>query len=239
MDEMVFIVFILVLLFGVGISVRSGDRSSVKKENGNLIEGGYMGFVIRDGTRSSASETGYSMVRVIIDYVDNFIFGLETLTPAIHKHILSQPSARAHLLIYSYSSLYIYCCEVLHVDERALASMLEGLKKGFLVSLGPSLNAEQQSMAIESFSNVFRLYMHELIEEIHQEATKNQLGKINLDSPSSSINRLAENIIPHSTAPHPPLEVSLFKMQLTGSFGIAFMTFLLNDVELRYINEND
>ncbi|MGL6573685.1 hypothetical protein ACSZOD_10550 [Aeromonas hydrophila] len=94
-------------------------------------------------------------------------------------------------------------------------------------------------MAIESFSNVFRLYMHELIEEVYQEETKNQLGQINLDSPSSSINRLAENIIPHSTSPQAPLEASLFKMQLTGNFGIAFMTFLLNEVELRYINEND
>lgn len=238
MEVMVVIVFIIVLLLAVG-SRLSGDSSSVTKEDGKSIEGEYMGFVIRDGIKSSASETGYSMVGVIIEYVDNFIFGLETLTPAIHKYILSQPSARAHLLIYSYSSFYVYCCEVLHVDDRALVSMLEGLKKGFLVSLGPSLNAEQQSIAIESFSNVFRLYMHELIEEVYQEETKSQLKQINLDSPSSSINRLAENIIPHSSAPQAPLEASLFKMQLTGSFGIAFMTFLLKDIELRYINEND
>lgn len=238
MEAMVVIVFIVVLLLAVGFRL-SGDSSSVKKEDGKSIEEKYMDFVIRDGTKSSASETGYSMVRVIIDYVDNVILGLETLTPAIYKHILSQPSARAHLLIYSYSSFYVYCCEVLHVDDRALVSMLEGLKKGVLVSLGPSLNAEQRSMAIESFSNVFHLYTHELIEEFHQEATKNPLGQINLDSPSSSINRLAENIIPHSTAPQARLEASLFKMQLTGEFGIAFMTFLLNYVELRYINEND
>ncbi|MGU5767979.1 MULTISPECIES: hypothetical protein [Aeromonas] len=238
MEAMVVIVFIVVLLLAVG-SRLSGDSSAVKKEDGKSIEEKHMGFVIRDGTTSSASETGYSMVGVIIDYVDNFIFGLETLTPVIHKHILSQPSARSHLLIYSYSSFYVYCCEVLHVDDLALVSMLEGLKKGVLDSLGPSLNVEQQSMAIESFSNVFRLYMHELIEEVYQEETKNQLGQINLDSPSSSINRLAENIIPHSTSPQAPLEASLFKMQLTGNFGIAFMTFLLNEVELRYINEND